>query len=285
MANAKLIDKINDAFISILVRDKSEAYNEYIRSINREMIDNIDTLDAKKAKQIIRSQKLNIDDVVLLFTIQNAVLLILEDRKRAKRNPDLTPVFILMGMYKLSNPNRFVNKILRISRGKALNDREKEAQALITQFKRDNITVLRDARKQAIRNMQQSILKSKRNKAMLKDFKRLRSQNKSIDQIKNTLVRKYNKLSNVERALDTELHAQSEYVRQQHSIAIGYTHKIWKTQGDERVRQTTWHNGVRNKRVPIESDFRVGGLRAEYPGDDRLPPGERIRCRCYLIYN
>ena len=120
---------------------------------------------------------------------------------------------------------------------------------------------------------------------MLKDFQKGIKEKKSIARIKRELVRKYNNLSNIERALDTELHRASETVRQAHSIALGYRHKTWKTQQDERVRDTCFHNEVANKRVPIESDFRACGMRAQRPGDERLPPNESIRCRCYLIYD
>jgi hypothetical protein len=120
---------------------------------------------------------------------------------------------------------------------------------------------------------------------MIKDLNKGIEEKKSIEQIKNSLVRKYNKLSNIERALDTELHRQSEFVRLEHSKALGFTHKTWKTQGDRRVRNTTFHNQVSNKRVPIDSEFRAGGMTARQPSDTTLPPSESIRCRCYLIYD
>lgn len=284
MANEVLIDRINDSFISLMVQEKSKAYASYIKAINRQLIDEIDGLNAKRVREIVRNQDINIDDVMLLFAIQNAVILILENRQEAKKNDKITPILVVMGMYTIAKPKLFVKKMIKINKGIGLSKREKIAQSIIKQFRNDNAKVLASARKQAIRNMQESIFKSKRNKRMLQDFRQLTKEGKSIESIKNTLVRRYNKLSKVNIALDTELHAQSEYVRQAHSRAIGYTHKLWKTQGDERVRDTCFHNQVNNKRVPIESDFRACGLRAQYPGDERLPAGERIRCRCYLIY-
>ena len=285
MANAKLIDRINDAFISVLVQENSKQYSEYIKAVNREMIDNVENLTADKVKQILSKQDLNIDNIALLFTIQNSIILILEDRKRAKKNKSLLPAIALLGMYSLSNPKRLARKVIKISKGIGLNNREKQAQAIIKDFENSNRKVLKSARRQAIKNLNKSISKSKISKRILRDYKQGLKDNKSIASIKRSLVRKYNNLSNIDRALDTELHAQSEFVRQEHSIAIGYTHKTWKTQGDERVRHTRWHDQVNNKRIPIESDFRAAGLKAQRPGDERLPPSERIRCRCYLVYD
>jgi hypothetical protein len=285
MAKSK-VEQINDAFIKILTEENAGQYKKYIKQIRREMIDNIDTLTADKVKSIVKGAKINIDNIVLLFTLQSAILLVL-DKTKPRKSLDLSlfPLIALVGMYSLKRPERFVRKISKVVGGRDLNERDKKAQGIIRQFQKDNTKVLKDARKIARNQLDRSILKSKTSKNMQKDLRNMIKEKKSIAEIKKNLVRKYNSLSNVERALDTELHAQSEYVRKVHSEALGYTHKTWKTQQDSRVRGTHFHKGVSNKRVPINSDFRAGGLRAEQPGDTQLPPSDRIRCRCYLIYD
>lgn len=286
MANKSKIDQINDAFIKVLTEENATQYVKYIKQIRNEMINNIETLNADKVKSIIKSAKINIDNIVLLFTLQSAILLVLDKSKpRKSLDPSLFPIIAFVGMYSLKRPERFVRKVSKLVKGRDLNERDKKAQAIIQGFKRDNAKVLKDARKIARNQLDRSILKSRTSKNMQKDLRNLIKEKKSIKEIKNILVRKYNSLSNVERALDTELHAQSEYVRRVHSEALGYTHKTWKTQFDNRVRKTHFHNGVVNQRVPIASDFRAGGLRAEQPGDTQLPPSDRIRCRCYLVYD
>ena len=286
MARQSKIDQINDAFIKVLTEENATQYVKYIKQIRTEMINDIDKLDANRVKQIVKGAKINIDNIVLLFTLQSAILLVLDKSKpRKSLDTSLFPIIALIGMYSLKRPERFVRKVSKLVQGKDLNERDKKAQGIIKQFKSDNAKVLQDARKIARNQLDRSILKSRTSKNMQKDLRNLIKEKKSIKEIKNTLVKKYNSLSNVERALDTELHAQSEYVRRVHSEAMGYTHKTWKTQQDSRVRKTHFHNGVVNQRVPIESDFRAGGLRAEQPGDTQLPPSERIRCRCYLIYD
>ena len=286
MANKSKIDQINDAFIKVLTEENAQQYVKYIKSIRKQMIDDIENLNANRVKQIIKSAEINIDNIVLLFTLQSAILLVLDKSKpRKSLDTSLIPIIALVGMYSLKRPERFVRKVSKIVKGKGLNDRDKKAQAIIKQFKNDNAKVLKDARRIARNQLDRSILKSRTSKNMQKDLRNLIKEKKSIKEIKNTLTRKYNSLSNVERALDTELHAQSEYVRRVHSEALGYTHKTWKTQFDNRVRKTHFHNGVVNQRVPINSEFRAGGLRAEQPGDTQLPPSDRIRCRCYLVYD
>jgi hypothetical protein len=286
MARQSKIDQINDAFIKILTEENALPYAKYIKAIRKEMIDNADNLTASKVKQIIKGAKINIDNIVLLFTLQSAILLVLDKSKpRKSLDTSLLPIVALIGMYSLKRPERFVRKMAKLVKGRDLNARDIKAQGIIKQFKKDNATVLKDARRIARNQLDTSILKSRTSKNIQKDLRSMIKEKKSIKEIKSNLVRKYNSLSNVERALDTELHAQSEYVRRVHSEALGYTHKTWKTQGDKRVRTTHFHNGVKNKRVPINSNFRAGGLTAEQPGDTTLPPSDRIRCRCYLIYD
>ena len=278
------VDQINDAFIKILGKENSKQYAEYIKSINRELIANVDNLTPAKVKSIIKGAKIDIDDIALLFIIQNAILLIVGKKVKKKDRTALLPIIALMGLYSLKRPERFVKKLVKINKGVGLNANEKKAQAIIKGFKVDNEKVLKDARKVARKQLDTTQLKSKTSKHMVKDLNEMIKEKKSIKDIKINLVRKYNKLSNVERTLDTELHAQSEFVRRVHSEALGYTHKIWKTQGDSRVRHTKFHDGVKEQRVPIDSKFRAGGLKAEQPGDASLPPSDRIRCRCYLTY-
>lgn len=278
------IDQINDAFIKVLTQENSKQYVEYIKSINKQLIDNIDTMTPEKVKTIVQGAKINIDDIALLFVIQNAILLIVSKKIDKKQRSEFGPIILLLAMYSLKRPERFVKKLVHINKGRGLSINEKKAQAIIRGFKQDNQKVLEDARRVARKQLDNTQLKSKASRNMINDLNQGIKEKKSIKQIKEELVRKYNSLSNVERALDTELHAQSEYVRQEHSKAMGYQHKKWNTQKDSRVRHTKFHENVSDKVIPIDSKFRAGGLVAGQPGDESLPPSDRIRCRCYLTY-
>jgi hypothetical protein len=88
----------------------------------------------------------------------------------------------------------------------------------------------------------------------------------------------------VKRVIRTESHEQFEIANVDVHKAMGLTHKVWNTQGDKIVRDTPFHNAVGDKRIPIDSQFRANGIRADHPGDMMLPVGERINCRCYLTF-
>lgn len=61
----------------------------------------------------------------------------------------------------------------------------------------------------------------------------------------------------------------------------GHSHKEWITNLDGRERET--HAAANGQVVGIHESFIIGGSPARHPGDDSLPPGERIQCRCRLV--
>lgn len=58
--------------------------------------------------------------------------------------------------------------------------------------------------------------------------------------------------------------------------------KIWLASMDTRTRET--HLLADGQRVPMGVPFIVGGYPAMVPGDEQLPPEERIQCRCSVLY-
>ena len=62
------------------------------------------------------------------------------------------------------------------------------------------------------------------------------------------------------------------------------SYKTWNTQNDEFVRKTTFHNSVKDERIPINDKFVVGADKGMFPNDPELPNVERFNCRCYLTY-
>jgi len=284
MKTKSKIDQINDAFISILAKENAKGYEKYIKAINREMIDNIETLDAAKVKSILKNAEINVEDIALLFLLQNAILLIVGKRVNKKQKEDLSGVILLLGMYSIKRPERFVKKMVKINKGIKLNPREQEARVILDKYRVDNKPMLNKAKKRIKIELDKSIKKSKISKRMIRDLKQGLAENKSAAGIKRSMVRKYNNIKNIERTLDTELHSSAEAVREEYSMRVGMTRKTWKTQGDSRVRSTCFHDKVTNKEIHIDSVFRACGLTARYPGDNSLPPSDRIRCRCYLEY-
>lgn len=283
MAKSK-VDQINDAFISVLTKSSAKGYEQYIKSINKELIDNVDSLTPAKVKDIIANAKLNVDNIALLFLIQSAVLLIVNKKMSKVDKLALAPIIALTDMYSLKRPKKFVSKIVKIVNGRGLNERELVAKANIQKFGINNTKTLNNAKVQIRSELNRATSKSSISKRMIRELKIGLKQDKSIASIKNDLLGKYNKISNVERTLDTELHSASETVRQLHAESLGMKYKVWNSQEDSRVRNTTFHNHVIGKRVKIDTQFSYSGMKADRPGDNSLPPSERIRCRCYLTY-
>lgn len=61
----------------------------------------------------------------------------------------------------------------------------------------------------------------------------------------------------------------------------GYPEKQWSTVIDGRERPT--HAQADGQSVPADGYFAVGGNACRYPGDETLPPGERVNCRCTVV--
>ncbi len=277
------IEQINDAFIEVLKNRYALKYVRYIKAIQREIVANIEDLTAEKVKSIVHNAKIDIDSIVVLMLIQSAVLMTLNKPKK-QVSDDLLPILAIVGIYSLKKPKLFVAKMTDIVEGVIVNDKDKAVKGYIADYTKSNSDLLTKARELARSKMDMSIIESNKASDIVKDFYKQAKENKPFAEIKADLLKKYDKVSNVERVLDTELHRQSEYLKQLHAESVGFKYKIWRTQQDSRVRDTEFHTHVADKRVPIDSDFRVAGLRASYPGDISLPPSDSIHCRCYLEY-
>jgi hypothetical protein len=64
-------------------------------------------------------------------------------------------------------------------------------------------------------------------------------------------------------------------------LDAGATKKQWLATPDERTRDT--HIAADKQKRAMVEDFEVGSGFARYPGDHRLPVGERVNCRCTLL--
>lgn len=58
----------------------------------------------------------------------------------------------------------------------------------------------------------------------------------------------------------------------------GVTEKEWSTVIDGQERPT--HHDADGQVVGVRDQFQVGNSHAKYPGDENLPPEERVNCRC-----
>lgn len=61
----------------------------------------------------------------------------------------------------------------------------------------------------------------------------------------------------------------------------GYREKQWSTVVDGRERET--HAAADGQTVGMDEMFSIGGSSCRFPGDEALPPSERINCRCAIV--
>ena len=292
--NLNLQEQINEAFIEVANEYKESEYATYLRAINREVIANIDNLTIDKVNEIVNRQ-IGIKETVILFSILSAITTILNNNKTdTKQRESILPVLAIMGLYSVSRPKVFAKRMLevittpktRISVSASKN--LLQTKELLNEYIVRNEAAINNSIKQTQDNMVRTHKKYVNNltRAIRKDINTLVDENRTKSKVEKLIKEKYKVTDNiVKRNLDTEIHAQAETVKLETAKANGYTHKTWKTQGDSKVRKTNWHNGVANKRIPIDSEFRAAGMVASRPADTRLPVGERVRCRCYLVFD
>ena len=294
--NLNLQEQLNNAFLDIAAELGGKEYAKYLRSIQRDLINEIETVDANRIKQIVMSYQINVKNSVLLFSVLEAVTKILNGKLTRKEKTAYTPIIALMGIYSVRKPKVFAKRVAelvttpntRLNKSFGVKSNMVNSKKLLNEyFVRNEASI-----SNSIRKSENNIIRSNRRRlntltrSIRKDIAKLRDMNKSVNSITKTIKAKYKVDDNiVSRNLDTELHAQAETVKEEIAKSNGATHKTWKTQGDGRVRDTHFHNSVTNKRIPIDSEFRAGGLKANAPGSESLPVGERIRCRCYLIFD
>ena len=82
----------------------------------------------------------------------------------------------------------------------------------------------------------------------------------------------------------TEVHRVAGFANEAvaENMKIDGTVKEWVAIQDARTRLS--HSIAAGQRVPLESDFVVGGERLKYPGDPKGSAGNTINCRCASIY-
>lgn len=272
MDKNELLDKLNNAFLTIMSNN-----NKATRAINRELVER-DNLTNDDIRQIILKHDKSIKNDAKLYALIAALTTIINKGRNnltLKEKRDYAPVIMLVGLYSLNRPELFAKKAVNIVRGRNLSNRMKSVKRAMDGYYERNETL--------INNSEEDILRS-RVKAKSEVYQNIKKR-LAIDEDKRAkLLKKINDRDNVVRAIRTEAHEELEREKLLHADNSGYKYKRWMTRRDERVRTTAWHNQVANMKILIDSEFKAVGLVAMHPGDVRLPLGERINCRCYLVY-
>jgi hypothetical protein len=260
----KTIDRLNKALQSIIANDSRSIRIE--REITRRLVrENPQTEQA--IERIILSVDKSLRDKAKLYVVLAQVRSILR-RESAKK--EFVAVAALMSMYSIQAPEKFVKKVYDMSKGKVA----KRATGIWNEIELRNETDIVKTIRSNVR------VKVKGASLNYRDLNIALANGEDPEKV----LRKNNAKWKVKRVLRTETHEQSEIASEELHETEGYTHKVWRTQDDRVVRDTPWHNAVKGMIVPIDSQFRANGMRADHPGDMLLPVGERVNCRCYLEY-
>ena len=278
----ELIEQLSLAFEETVTKSERRKYVSYMRSITEAVVNELPSTKQDVAA-IVRRFTIRPSTAVKMFTLLAGVSNVIMSRPTTARQRQLLkPIQEIMKVYKVKSPKSFAKAMLSLTTGRNMSERQKRFRPLLLSYYdgfTENIETLEE---QEQRFRQRTEVE--RVSQVFADLETLREARIPITQIKKELIAKYNDPKRVERALDTELHEQAERVKLEQSKFMGYTKKRWNTQGDERVRRTRFHNAVAGKAVPINGEWRVGRIRADYPSDTSLPVSERIYCRCYVTY-
>ena len=282
----KLIDAINEAFQEQVKAGVLKKYRRSYRKLTEEMITKRPTT-RREIYELMRKHNISLRDNVLMFTVLNTVTSLIARQPTGRTKQLFSGVSEIMRGFNILKPKSFARSVWKMIQGsRTQTAKEKRFRPILLSYY-DNFTEnIESTTQQAERALLRTRLETMND--LFADIEELREQRITARQLKKALMEKYADPFRINRALDTELHEQSERTKLEQSKFMGFTHKQWNTQNDERVRKTRFHNQVsqrNNRRIPIDAAWTVGPVTADYPGDIRLPPGDRIFCRCYITYH
>lgn len=283
-ANLKkeLVDRLNQEFESLLAKKERPKYARHLRTITKKIVETRPQ-NRREMQRIITSQRLDLKTSTKMFVVlANATSLIMATPTTPQQKEKLAPLQQIMRAYNVMEPKRFAENVYNMTTGKNMTARNKRFRQTLLSYYDGFTENIETAEQQSNRALVRTQLEARNQ--MFKDLEDLREARVPVARQKTILLEKYNNPVRIQRALNTELHEQAERTKLEVSKYMKYTHKEWNTQRDEKVRRTKFHNSIDRKRVPIDSQFRAGGLTADHPGDINLPAGERINCRCYITY-
>jgi len=278
----QLVEQLNAEFEKLLANKEKSKYSKYIRETSEKIIDKRPK-NRIEMQKIIRQQKLDTKTATKMFNVlANTTALIMNPPKDLKQQKKLQPLQQIMRAYSVTSPRTFANSVYQMTTGRNMSTKNEQFRPAMLSYYSGFTENIETADQQYQRALQRSTLEAE--SAIFKDFEDMRRERIPVTKQKTLLLEKYASPVRVQRILETELHEQAERTKLETSKFMQYTHKEWNTQRDERVRKTKFHTTVDRKRIPIDSNFKGGGFEADYPGDIKLPPGERINCRCYITY-
>ena len=283
---SKLIDAMNEAFQEQVKQGVLKDYRRSFKKLVQDMVDK-KPRTRRDIYELMQKHQINVRDNVLMFNVLNTVTSLIARRPTGRAKTLSAQMREIMSGFNILKPKRFARSIWKMIKGsRTQTAKEKRFRPLLLSYYDGFTENIEEEIKQSERALLRTRLETMND--LFADIEELREQRVPIRQLKKTLEAKYADPFRINRALDTELHEQAERTKLEQSKFMGFTHKQWNTQGDERVRNTVFHDTVSTparRRIPIDATWKVGTIAADYPGDIRLPPKERIFCRCYITYH
>lgn len=277
-----LAEQLQREFEDLVTEKEQRKYGKFVRENTAALIDKRPK-NKREALKLLSKNKIDTKTSTKMFTALNGVMTKILNPETREARKKLKPLDGLMRVYNVNNPKSFAKEVYSMTTGSGMSERNKRFRPLLLSYYDGFTENIESEAKQAERAMQRAELEKV--SSVFKDLEDLREQRIPIGQVKKQLIAKYGDPKRVKRALNTELHEQAERVKVEQSKFMGYTHKKWNTQKDERVRRTRFHNQIAGVSVPIDDKFKAAGLEADYAGDLSLPVGERINCRCFITYH
>ena len=291
-----IIEDLNNAVIDKTMINYEKTYLTHLNEMTDRATELIENNLRPTQNRLFKSFRLN--NVILSTRTQyvvGGIQLVLQGAK----NKNLKPLSNILAIYSVTNPKLFVDrmdKLIKVSMGQRIKLTRSELKALreIDIYMRQNNKAIKDLVQKnttAMRIINKKIT-TNQSRAIIKRRNKLIKQRITVNGVKRPLTNEEiakrlrsefkNDRARVNRIVDTEAHRQTELVREVEAKAVGLTKKIWNTQRDSKVRDS--HAKLDGKKIGINKKFNVGGHKASFPGDPRLPPNESINCRCFLTF-
>ena len=325
MANnkTKIIDKLNRAFEEASTKFIAREYTKNINAIQKEAIalfEKNEDLTQSDLRAIINNNRIDVAGfkkiAFMQFILASLTLVISNIRTLSRKDRlALEPILILLGLLKTSkniklskikptkianDVSKLTNAIIKGHKPTKLTPTQQNAFVELDKYFKKNEKVINKialTQQKAMRKINKKIT-TNISKSILKDLRRFKVIDKQIatfEQVKEKLRSKYRNASvRVERILRTEMHATSETTKLIQARNLGFTHKTWTNnptagkggpvRGTQKGDKFN-HKMLNGKTIPIDSKFKLVGGKAEMPGSQTLPAGDRIYCRCTLVYS
>jgi len=297
-----LIDTINEQFIQLGITKSNKDYKDYLNQVTLTVNKQIKDKDKVKKSDItsivnkVPIKQNGFDNNILLMMVLSAVTLkIFKSKKSDFTIRRLKKINEVIKFAKPNRPVKFTKTINELTNaylkgeGEQFKGNKKKAFEKLSIFYDSNKNTAKRIKVETLvkRNNVDKLIKSNLSKNIYSDYKTMISKQQSLASIERKLIETYDNPKRVKRIIDTETHALAEQVKVTYAKSAGLTHKIWRTQGDSKVRDlpNSNHKIMNGVRIEIDDKFDLQGHLADGPGDITLPANQRIGCRCYLTFN